>query len=99
VRRQFLRVATANAAAAAVKDRRRDRRATTTGRELANGRESPSWQAKSLNRVPHGSRPAQMVQSLLECVRFCSGKATTRDAQVSPTSRMASPRTASGRSR
>jgi hypothetical protein len=27
---------------AAVKDRRRDQRATTTGRELVHGRESPS---------------------------------------------------------
>ena len=36
---------------AAVKDRRRDQRATTTGRRLANGRESPSSPAGSLNRM------------------------------------------------
>ena len=39
---------------AAVKDRRRDQRATTTDRRLANGRESPLSPAGSLNRMyPH----------------------------------------------
>jgi len=36
---------------AAVKDRRRVQRATTTGRELVQGRESPSPPAGPLNRV------------------------------------------------
>jgi hypothetical protein len=38
-------------AGAAVKDRRRNQRAMTTGRELVSGKESPSSAAGSLNRV------------------------------------------------
>ena len=79
---------------AAVKDRRRDQRATTTGRRLVYGKESPLSPAGSLNRM-FSIRPAQMVLPILEYF-FWKGR---HPGLKSPTSRMASPRTASGRSR
>ena len=64
---------------AAVKDRRRDQRATATGRKLANGKESPLSTAGSLNRVY--LNPARVDGAAHSGIRF-SGKADTRDIHV-----------------